>query len=452
MDRRNDCWVARAKICFFEELEKEDQIFATNALNCVPLQQGVKEVKHEKEVVVSREQSPTPRASPATQLDDSYAMDAEFSLDYKGEDSFQNEAPIIDNDVDDEETEDEDDDMDQKDANQGSQIERQFRYGHRKLGDLASLPAFDAHHDTGDEHDLAARVKNVNLIRLGVFEMEPWYFSPIPSEYQNSKVLHFCEFCLNLFAQESELRRHARRCNVRHPPGNEIYRSVERTGSIAVFEVDGRIEATYCQNLCYLAKLFLDHKFVRYDTFDFLFYILTEYDDNGYHIVAYFSKEKACRDVYLNLACILCLPCHQQKGYGTFLISLSYELSKLEKKIGQPEGPISDLGRRSYESYWKLALHTAISNLPRERKTISVEELSKLTSIRTQDIRATLEEQTHLIRFYGNEWIIDMSKATARRIFESKVSKFCFVLTYDRRVLLKKLCVIPPNCIGSHLY
>ena len=47
---------------------------------------------------------------------------------------------------------------------------------------------------------------------------------------------------------------------------------------------------TYCQNLCLLAKLFLDHKTLYYDVEPFLFYVLTEYDKKGCHIVGYFSK------------------------------------------------------------------------------------------------------------------------------------------------------------------
>ncbi len=49
--------------------------------------------------------------------------------------------------------------------------------------------------------------------------------------------------------------------------------------------------------------------------------------------VGYFSKEKCSEEGY-NLACILTLPCYQKKGYGKFLISFSYELSKLEGKVG----------------------------------------------------------------------------------------------------------------------
>jgi hypothetical protein len=87
------------------------------------------------------------------------------------------------------------------------------------------------------------------------------------------------------------------RCRLRHPPGNEIYRSDEGRVTIAVFEVDGRKETIYCQNLCYIAKLFLDDKLFDpedstypFDTDPFLFYVLTEVDARGCHLVGYFSK------------------------------------------------------------------------------------------------------------------------------------------------------------------
>lgn len=46
----------------------------------------------------------------------------------------------------------------------------------------------------------------------------------------------------------------------------------------------------YCQNLCLLAKLFLDHKTLYFDVEPFIFYILTEVNKHGAHIVGYFSK------------------------------------------------------------------------------------------------------------------------------------------------------------------
>lgn len=64
------------------------------------------------------------------------------------------------------------------------------------------------------------------------------------------------------------------KCYLRAPPGDEIYRD----DRVSVFEVDGQKNPTYCENLCYLSKLFLDHKNLAHDTEPFLFYIGCEYD------------------------------------------------------------------------------------------------------------------------------------------------------------------------------
>ena len=59
-----------------------------------------------------------------------------------------------------------------------------------------------------------------------------------------------------------------------------------------MFEVNGSDHKIYCQNLCLMAKLFLDHKTLYFDVEPFLFYILTEVDEQGCHVVGYFSKAR----------------------------------------------------------------------------------------------------------------------------------------------------------------
>ncbi len=56
---------------------------------------------------------------------------------------------------------------------------------------------------------------------------------------------------------------------MRSPPGKEIYQK----GSLSVFEVDGKDFKLYCQCLCLIAKLFLDHKTLYYDVMPFMFYV-----------------------------------------------------------------------------------------------------------------------------------------------------------------------------------
>jgi histone acetyltransferase HTATIP len=59
-----------------------------------------------------------------------------------------------------------------------------------------------------------------------------------------------------------------------------------------------------------------------YDTDPFLFYVMTQFDNRGFHLVGYFSKEKESSEDY-NVACILTLPPYQRKGFGKLLIEFS---------------------------------------------------------------------------------------------------------------------------------
>lgn len=233
------------------------------------------------------------------------------------------------------------------------------------------------------EHEECTKVRNILNIELGPHVIDTWYFSPFPEEVSGCNKIYMCEFTLRFFKRKSQLRRHMRKVKSRHPPGDEIYRD----GSIAVFEIDGRKHREYCQNLCYLSKLFLDHKSLFYDTDLFLFYVSCEVDERGYHITGYFSKEKFSEEGY-NLACILTLPPYQRKGYGKFLISFSYELSKKERKVGTPERPLSDLGLVSYRSYWTRVI---LSLIKEWEGAISINEIRDATMIKTEDIVSTLQ-------------------------------------------------------------
>ena len=61
---------------------------------------------------------------------------------------------------------------------------------------------------------------------------------------------------------------------------------------VEIFEVDGEQNKVYCQNLCLFCKLFLDHKTLYFGVSPFLFYVVCEYDSEGYHAVGFFSKVK----------------------------------------------------------------------------------------------------------------------------------------------------------------
>ena len=264
-------------------------------------------------------------------------------------------------------------------------------------------------------HQEVTKVRNIEKLYFGQYEIDTWYYSPYPEEYGQLSTLYVCEFCLKYMKMEKTWKYHTDPlsvgiCKHTKPPGYLIYFDRQKAekgkpkSSLSVFEVDGKNHKLYCQNLCLLAKLFLDHKTLYFDVSPFIFYVLTEDDENGSHLVGYFSKERLMTNDF-NLACIMVMPPYQRRGFGKLLIALSYELSKRAGRVCTPERPLSDMGKVGYKSYWADTLLETILLLKKGEITIgegqlikstiswascSAKELSDLTWIQTEDIVQTL--------------------------------------------------------------
>lgn len=285
--------------------------------------------------------------------------------------------------------------------------EKQRRAQHRDLAfkEKDRSPSATPVPQNASLYFMRSRIENI-CIRSHL--LDTWYSSPFPEEFSRNEVLYMCEFCLKYMNSPKSFHRHQlKRCGngSDHPPGVEIYRDSE--ARIAFWEVDGRKNIEYCQNLCLLAKLFLNSKTLYYDVEPFAFYVLTEIDEQDsstYHFVGYFSKEKLNNSDY-NVSCILTLPLYQRKGYGHLMIDFSYLLSRKEFKYGTPEKPLSDLGLVSYRNYWKIAIAYALKDIhdknmvkPGTQYFLSLEILSKLTGLKPSDVVIGLEQLEALIR------------------------------------------------------
>ncbi|KAG9233366.1 putative histone acetyltransferase mst2 [Amylocarpus encephaloides] len=233
----------------------------------------------------------------------------------------------------------------------------------------------------------------IEFIEFGQYQIDIWYAAPYPEEYSRNQALFICEFCLKYMESATVAWRHKTKCPWKHPPGDEIYRD----GNISMFEVDGRKQSLYCQNLCLLAKLFLGSKTLYYDVEPFLFYVLTEFDDLGYHFVGYFSKEKRPTSLN-NVSCILVLPIFQRKGYGNLLIDFSYLLTRVEQKTGSPEKPLSDMGLVSYRNYWRLVLCHYLKYFKSGDQIPSIKNMSDDMGLTPDDIVSALEQLRALVR------------------------------------------------------
>jgi GNAT superfamily N-acetyltransferase len=305
---------------------------------------------------------------------------------------------------------DPDADADETFATRDNKSERKAKKEAAALKELAPGASVAAEKKEAEKkHEEATKVKNIQTIILGKHAIDTWYYSPFPAGYTDYSTLYFCGFCLKFVRSPEALARHCARCPLRHPPGMEIYRK----DNISVFEIDGATNRIYCQNLCYIAKLFLDHKTLYYDVDPFWFYIMCEVDDTGAHIVGYFSKEKFSEEDY-NVACILTLPPYQRRGYGKFLISFSYELSKLENRVGSPEKPLSDLGLLSYRSYWAGVLLDFLRE-DVDKKAISVHEIMQRTMMKEEDIIGTMQA-LDIIQYYEGGHIMDLRRTEHMKV------------------------------------
>ncbi|KAJ8364329.1 hypothetical protein SKAU_G00131600 [Synaphobranchus kaupii] len=218
------------------------------------------------------------------------------------------------------------------------------------------------------EHEAITKVKYVDKIQIGNFEIDAWYFSPFPEDYGKQPKLWICEYCLKYMKYEKTFRYHLSQCQWRQPPGKEIYRKC----NISVYEVDGRDHKIYCQNL------YKEH---------------TSWD---------ISQKRRNLQMATMLHVSSPSPPYQRRGYGKFLIAFSYELSKLESTVGSPEKPLSDLGKLSYRSYWSWVLLEILRDF---RGTLSIKDLSQMTSITQSDIISTLQS-LNMVKYWKGQHVI----------------------------------------------
>ncbi|KJH49136.1 MOZ/SAS family protein [Dictyocaulus viviparus] len=283
-----------------------------------------------------------------------------------------------------------------------------------------------------DHHRKAHPEKNIEKIVFGRYEIQCWYYSPYRLKKKAVDRLFICQNCLLYTEDRRRFACHlANDCKQMCPPGEHIYEE----NNIKVYEVFGALEKLldtnsvhtsypssidcpaslrmaklnfYCQRLCLLAKLFIDHKTLCFDVENFIFYLLCEVDDDGNHIAAMFSKEMYSAN---NLACIMTLPCYQRKGYGNLLIQLSYEMSKRAKYPGTPERPFSDLGEISYKKYWLwVLLEFFDSNAMRKVEDVTVDDLEALVGINKEDIKDTMGPIGLLSHLKGGTYIVHNPK------------------------------------------
>ena len=92
-----------------------------------------------------------------------------------------------------------------------------------------------------------------------------------------------------------------------------------------------------------------------------------------------------------NLACILVFPPWQRQGLGKVLMGVSYELSRREGRLGGPEKPLSELGRKGYLKFWQARVAREILNM-KNKSSVTVEEVAQTCWMVVDDVIIALKE------------------------------------------------------------
>ncbi|OUM53804.1 hypothetical protein BVG19_g3124 [[Candida] boidinii] len=293
---------------------------------------------------------------------------------------------------------------------------------YRKVNNLSKLNEINFEINKFKKNNL--KLSKIKCIHFNNFEIDIWFKSPYPIKFQNNFILFICHCCFDYFNSNFQLKRHELKCPCKfNPPGLEVYRD-DSKNKFSIFEVDGRKNIKFCQNLCLFTKFFINSKTLYYDVEPFLFYTLYEYDkiDKLYKFIGFFSKSKLNSNSInsnstssnFNLSCILVLPIYHRKGYGKVLIDFSYLLTKREFKLGTPEKPLSDLGLLTYRNYWKLKILETLliikeklynNNDGKSFPKISIDDLSNYTGMIYNDVIIGLEQLNCLIKSNGKYMI-----------------------------------------------
>ena len=112
------------------------------------------------------------------------------------------------------------------------------------------------------------------------------------------------------------------------------------------------------------------------------------------------------------------MPYCQRKGYGKFLIELSYELSIKEGRSGTPERPLSDLGFRSYISWWGARILNLLLEC-QDVHQLSIADISEQTAIDVNDVLYVLENFQILRKTPNNQQMLFTNQAYLQEILKA---------------------------------
>ena len=307
-----------------------------------------------------------------------------------------------------------------------------------------------------DERDLKwikehSKFRTIEHIYIHGGSSRASYFSPYPENCHGLDLLYIWDRWLQYFINPEKFEEHQEEWKFTHSKENLIYITEEHV----VAEVDGENAKEFCIHLWLLSKLFINCKNLIVDITSFYYYCLYKNtSEQEYQFLGYFSKHK---DYFKpskpkfneNVSCLLILPSCQAKGYGKFLIDLSYQLSLKDKKSGTPARPLSSAGFNAYRNWWISQIDSNLS-IPKPKTFWYINDIVAKTGISSQDIKDILSSiHVHVeqgskategaLRFKKKEFVSELEKANIK--INTAKPKFPFIqkcLSYNSHRISKE--------------
>ncbi len=99
-------------------------------------------------------------------------------------------------------------------------------------------------------------------------------------------------------------------------------------------------------------------------------------------------------------------------------MGVSYELSRRENRIGGPEKPLSELGKKGYMQFWQARVARTVLGL-RTKSTLSVQEVAERCWVLPEDVVGALKEMGVLAQKKRADGSAVISKRSVREWAES---------------------------------
>ena len=95
-------------------------------------------------------------------------------------------------------------------------------------------------------------------------------------------------------------------------------------------------------------------------------------------------------------------------------MGVSYELSKREGRIGGPEKPLSELGRKGYIKFWESRIARAILGM-KTKMAMTIREIAEACWVLPEDVLVVLQEMGVIAPKKKADGSVVISKARVRQ-------------------------------------